>query len=960
MATTIPVVDRSQSAFGAGWWLAGLERLYFPTDGTLTWVGGDGSLRTYTKDPAHTSVYRAPSLTRLDSLVKDASGQFIRYLPNKLHVRFNAAGQHIATITRLGDSTVFAYNGSGQLSSITVAPVSAAKTYTFFYDASGRLDSVAAPLGGATGTTRRTTTLVPVGTTRQVQSVTLADGSRIQLTYDAAHVGRILTSTDPRNTKTTFVYDSAGKIVSATIGMQGQGSDLVTTITPSVSQGIRPTSAVDTAVVATRIDGPRTDVGDTTVIRVTPFGAPRRITDALGHITRLDHSNVTFPALVTHEHRLDAAASIAAYDAKGHLMSETDSTTYVDDAVGTRTYATTTYLWDAIWDEVTMIAPPLHDSTVMTYDATTGNRLTQRDAVGDTVHYGYNGSGRLVSVRDLSHIAPDSLTYDALGNVASTITPLGYVSKDFRDATGRDTLVTAPIDTLQTLVTSSRTVYDLADRPTLTQSFGPAVTFTLPTGTGTAPAETLTVATVYDSGGLVRRVTRTATPDSTVGSLVTRMGYDPAGRKVVDTATDNATETYAYDAAGHVIVHNTRNGGIVAWDYDALGQLMNRQIGATITPAITFDPRFLQWAPTDFASQKSDVSVFTYDSAGRVLSADNPTAEIRRRYLPNGALLTDTLRIDTWAQDSDYARHVYVLTHTYDLDGRRVTTRGVGGDSVAYDLAGRVTGIQDAAGVWFHYHYDALGRPDTVTYPNGAELSNTYDVQNQLRRRQEIGKAPSDSLIHDDTLYYDARGKVLYSSGQTEIGYEGYSALGTLWALMRHNTTRGPALRNDERFVADAMGNVAQRAVVRTNGGQDSTVSVFAAGTGRLLAEHSINSNDSTIYTTGGDRAVTWSQPKLGHGGDESRYYYRDDGLLVAVDHRSCVTTETSCIPNGFGQPTSLTGAFEDYRYDALGRRVQVRTRMDSVCEGPGCNSSLMWVVWDGNEIAAEIRGAGR
>lgn len=59
------------------------------------------------------------------------------------------------------------------------------------------------------------------------------------------------------------------------------------------------------------------------------------------------------------------------------------------------------------------------------------------------------------------------------------------------------------------------------------------------------------MATVYDSGGLVRKVTRTAHPDSAhVGSLVTRMGYDPAGRKVVDTATDNAAETYAYDAAG--------------------------------------------------------------------------------------------------------------------------------------------------------------------------------------------------------------------------------------------------------------------------------------------------------------------------------------------------------------------------------------------------------------------------
>ncbi len=95
-------------------------------------------------------------------------------------MRFNADGQHIATITRLGDSTVFAYNGSGPIVvDHRSRPVSAAKTYTFFYDASGRLDSVAAPLGGAAGTTRRTTTLVPVGTTRQVQSVTLADGSHI-------------------------------------------------------------------------------------------------------------------------------------------------------------------------------------------------------------------------------------------------------------------------------------------------------------------------------------------------------------------------------------------------------------------------------------------------------------------------------------------------------------------------------------------------------------------------------------------------------------------------------------------------------------------------------------------------------------------------------------------------------------------------------------------------------------
>jgi len=963
LATTIPVVDRSQSAFGAGWWLAGFERLYFPTDGTLTWVGGDGSLRTYTKDPAHTTIYRAPSLTRLDSLVKDAGGQYIRYLPNRLHVRFNSAGQHIATINRLGDSTVFAYNASGQLQTITVAPVSAAKTYTFYYDASGRLDSVTAPLGGANGTTRRTIKLAAVGTTRQVASLTLADSSLIQLTYDASHVGRILTSTDPRGTKTTFVYDSAGKVLTATIGMKGQGSDLVTKITASASQGVRGTSAVDTAVVATRIDGPRTDVGDTTVIRVTPYDAPRRITDALGHVTRIDHSNKTFPALVTHEHRLDAAASIASYDGKGHLTSETDSTTYVDDALGTRTFATTTYQWDNVWDEVIVIAPPAHDSTVMTYDATNGNRLTQRDVVGDTIRYGYNASGRLVSVRRAAHVAPDSLTYDALGNVASTITPLGYVTTNFRDATGRDTLVKSPIDTAKTLFTSSRTVYDLADRPTLTQTFGPAVSFAIRSNqlASTQP-ETLTVATVYDSGGLVRRVTRTAQPDTAhLGSLVTRMGYDPAGRKVADTATDGAADTYQYDAASHLAQHNTRDSMSVSYQYDAAGELTLRVLSFGISPdTIAFDQRFPLWAPHDFTSQAQDRSVFTYDAAGRMVTADNPSADVHRTYLPNGALLTDTLVIHPWTPQ-DGLDDVYPHAYTYDLDGRRRAMSGLGGDTVSLDAAGRVTTIADLHGHAFQYHYDSLDRPDVVTYPNGGHLIRRYDVQDEVTRRIELD--PAGDTVHNDTLTYDARGKVLHAVGKTEEDFEGYSALGTLWASMRENMQFRSLVENDERFVADAMGNVVMRSVSRSSGGTptvDSTINVYVPGTGRLLATHGLVSSDTILYTPAGERAVSVSAPMglnaVPSEGDH--YYYRADGLLVAIDHRSCILLGHNCTFDAFVGSEKPTGAFEEYHYDALGRRVMVRTLTDSICGVAPCVNALMDVVYDGNKIAAESRVA--
>jgi YD repeat-containing protein len=229
-------------------------------------------------------------------------------------VRFNTLGQQIATITRLGDSTAFWNDSLGRVTAILVAPVNGVKRYYFTYSsatAAGRLYQITAPTLNSNGAPLRLITL-GTDTLRQVRSIMGADSSIVLLTY-----------TDRRGTVTTFTYDGAAKLASATIGMQGAGPDLTTTIHESESQGIRGSASVDTAVVATRIDGPRTDVGDTTVIRATPYGAPHRITDALGHVTWLDYGNPTFPALVTHEHRQGATASVAVYDARGHLIALT-------------------------------------------------------------------------------------------------------------------------------------------------------------------------------------------------------------------------------------------------------------------------------------------------------------------------------------------------------------------------------------------------------------------------------------------------------------------------------------------------------------------------------------------------------------------------------------------------------------------------------------------------------------
>lgn len=43
----LAVVNRSNSEFGPGWWVAGYERAIPQPNGDVFWIGGDGSTRRY-------------------------------------------------------------------------------------------------------------------------------------------------------------------------------------------------------------------------------------------------------------------------------------------------------------------------------------------------------------------------------------------------------------------------------------------------------------------------------------------------------------------------------------------------------------------------------------------------------------------------------------------------------------------------------------------------------------------------------------------------------------------------------------------------------------------------------------------------------------------------------------------------------------------------------------------------
>ena len=127
------VVNRLNSYFNAGWWLAGLEQLVpFTTStsaaDTLRWVGGDGSARVFRETAATSCVFLHEAIDRPDSIVGTPSGGACtareRRTSHGLRVVFDTSGNHAQTINRIGEVTSFVYT-AGMLDSV-IAPATPA------------------------------------------------------------------------------------------------------------------------------------------------------------------------------------------------------------------------------------------------------------------------------------------------------------------------------------------------------------------------------------------------------------------------------------------------------------------------------------------------------------------------------------------------------------------------------------------------------------------------------------------------------------------------------------------------------------------------------------------------------------------------------------------------------------------------------------------------------------------
>jgi YD repeat-containing protein len=975
----------------------------------LYWMNGNGDQRVYTPVPGAGAVWAATAVDRPDTIKYDPTLGYVRYAPHGERMVFEGHGFHIQTIDRLGHATTMSYYGGAgyvALATITYPSPSGGLTYTFYCNVGcTEVDSVSVP--SADGQPKVVHfTYADYG---NIITITDPDATTRTLTLNGGPFAGALTQyVDQRGAITTFAYDSAGKLATAIVDTGSGHLNIATYFQASESQGMSVPMVPDSAY--TVVVGPRTDVGDTNRYWVDQWGELTRARDPLGNQTVFGRGNATYPSLVTYDSLPNGQVLTATYDARGNLSSQTDSATAQGGI-----YATTNYRYDGVFDFVTHIDPPLHDSTSMTYDSSTGNLLTREDARGavSLQTFGYGATGQLIQVVDAIGNS-DSLIYDAINSdLAGARTPLGFWTMYYADTIGRDTLVTSPIDSAQTLLVRRRAVYDVMDRVTLRVDAAPAY--------GTAAAESVLVQTFYGSAGERDSVERSRGPDpASIGVLTSRTQYDNIGRAIKQIAPDGTYDSTVYDLAGNPVVTWTRmtdpsgNHGVLSRTFDAMNHLLSRIVPSIAYPAQTAaNPPY--WPYSDSAySIPADTAVFTYDSRGHMLSANNGDAQIARSYDPNGTVAGETEVLRTWDSLSigGSFSHTYNLTFTYDLDGHRTVlgmdSAMVGGAATqasvayAYDSStGWLTGITDTQGQTYHYGYDADGRIDTIAVPAFTEL-RTFDADGRLSGHvlANVGDRGdtsfADTLMRNAALTYDARGLVVayQDLGRANVAATmTYSGLGQLTGMAyvydyyllgpdgevaapyqisvpvtQQWDPSGNLLWSSSRVINSGTGRVDS--VLATDTSSDS----YQAGTGRLTTSYALHTNSNTpnqsqdiqinwlnvFYDSAGNKTSTNNHRHVGPAVGPQQLYYAFDGAL-----RKAATIT----------PTSDTGTsdVEYYRYDALGRRVLARAlrtcnpdtraipipNLTTPPEWECLSSVIRRTVWDADRELIEIQQPG-
>lgn len=860
---------------------------------TVCFPTGPYSPTTYTYTDPLGRVFVISANGQIQS-IRDTNGNLLSFGPNgisssagSLTIPFVRDPQgRITQITDLnGNSNTYAYDGSGNLASVTLAGTTTPETYT--YDATHLLIGDTDPRGNPTSTTYTAD--------GRLQSITDAAGNTTQFSYNVTAntvttiypdggievrtnnaFGNPLSIKDPLNRTTSYVYDASQNVTSMTDPLGH-----ITRYTYDAN-GFQ-TSVTDPLLHAT------SKVYD-------QFGDVTSRTDALGNIATIGYDGHFNP--IRESDSIGTLLS-GSYDAIGNLLSLTNAngkaTVFTHDASG----------------NLTSFTDPLNRTTAYTYDFM-NREISKTDPRQNTTAYGYDDLGHLTAVTDANNNVKRT-EYDDAGNKTAEVDALGHRTVYTYDAANRLAKITYPDLTTRSYTYSFRGnkltdtdqlgrvtkyVYDLAGQLTsTTYAFG--------------TPDAATIFYTYDAGG--HRLTQT----DGRGNLTT-YAYDAAGRPTsVKDALGKLTQ-FAYDNNNRLTSFTDANQHTTSFNYDVRRRLTSIGYADGTSLRIAYDGVGNQTAITDRAGHITSKS---YDDANRLISVVNALNQATT-YAYDAA--------NNLISIADANQHVTALQ--YDKLNRRISrTLPLGMfETKAYDPAGNLVSHTDFNGKTTTYSYDALNRllqkrPDptlgqpTVSFTytatgkrasmNDASGTTTYAYDNRDRL---ITKATPEGTL---SYTYDAANnvKTLISSNpngaNVSYNYDADSRLSSV----TDNRLAAQSLASTTSYAYDAGGNLT--GYTYPNGVQ--TTSVYDA-LNRVKQTSSIKGSSLSGFNyTLDPEGHRLSVAEL--GGRTVNYTYDDTYRLLS---------------EGISGDSGGNNGEVDYTYDAVGNRTQLNSTLALVPSG--------------------------
>jgi RHS repeat-associated protein len=707
---TLTVVNTRSSTVGRGWTIAGMPMVYyhFLANGNVDALkqvsaSGNGSAVMYTTTNGCLPVC-VPNLPAgvftTQTLQLDAHGNFqgVRLISPDSSFFFYQAGSlngHGASawISRTQADTIsfVATDTSVSARTVTISDpqriFNGAHTYiTLQYDGNNHLSKIVEPRGTDNKPDSGRVTLVSIDANGFLRTWTDPDGDSTKFGYDS--LGRLDSLVDRNRNVTTYTYEpivsKLTSISSPLVALDFHSTDtlatihLVTTYQPWQVVGV-PTSLTSstpwTPVEADTVEGVVTTTsGDTSRFTVDRWGQPLVVTGNDTIRTKYGRDVNGFTISVT---RPIGAHDTASYSGPFLTMTQPAG------------QGATNYTYGAFGQVTSIYGPNIPTQTFHLgsrghVDSSTVNGSRTQffpnallrdtsmvDAAGDTTRYHYESfTGNTDTVSSLARSA--------------TQTSYRYTSKRF-DRYGRDSVVRTSGTGSPTVVTT--TLYDLLNRP---DSVFDGV-HSLPT---IYHRDGINVTQLTDSKGQVYTTT-----------------YNALNLPVTQTDPTNRTVATTYTSSLQLATVMNRRGQLTKYTYDNLFRLSHVH------------------RPPNRTGELDTLEIITTSRLGDTVNAWNPvTREFFYRSQATG-YPDSALTIYLFEGNRSFKRNFF-----YDSRGRV--------DSIAITPSSNVTGIDPYARAYHYsdttglltsvatgtasvgFRYDALFRPDTITYTGGSVTRN--------------------------------------------------------------------------------------------------------------------------------------------------------------------------------------------------------------------------------------------